>query len=534
MLPPAAVAVGADDSIAAAGRAMRHIEVIAAQPHPLGSAANLEVRNYLMDELAALGLEPIAQVATAPDFYGAPGGSVEVANVMARIPGTASTGAIVLVAHYDSMPTTPGANDNAASVAALLETARVLVGEDQLRNDIIILATDAEEPAGRFGANTFVNDHPWAADVAVAINFEAAGGSGPALLVEAPSPNRWLIDAYRDSTPRPVAYSFLPDIVSALGEVGTDFDVFRARGTPGLHFAYVHGAPIYHTMDDNLDAVGLSSLQHHCDHAYALATTLGDFDLGAAPPKDDLVFFTAGPWLVTYPTGFAAFTPLLPIAALGAAVLVVRRRRRLRLGRVIGASLRTLGGSIGAAVAAAAIWTAFTSIRSTPGVIESYGYLGVLVVLAGVVIAAAHRIGRAAANETERAFAIVGLWSAFALIAGVLAPATGYLFVWPALAATITLGAGALLAPSRPWQRAAAATIVAVPTMVLMVPAIDIFLQFAMPRPGNPDSELPAVIAVAILLAGLTIELLRIAVVDTTATDEGVSQPSHGAEIPLQ
>jgi Zn-dependent M28 family amino/carboxypeptidase len=49
----------------------------------------------------------------------------EVANLVAEIPGTTRKEEIVVVgAHYDSVPTTPGADDNASGVAVLIEAAR--------------------------------------------------------------------------------------------------------------------------------------------------------------------------------------------------------------------------------------------------------------------------------------------------------------------------------------------------------------------------------------------------------------------------
>ncbi|MDJ0960727.1 MAG: M28 family peptidase [Acidimicrobiia bacterium] len=530
MMPPAAIPADADDTVAAAGRAVRHVDVIADEPHPLGSPQNLAVRNYLVDQLTDLGLEPVVQTAMAPDFYGTPGNQVEVANVMARIPGTASTGSILLIAHYDSVDTTPGANDNAVAVGALLETARAVLAGEPLRNDVIILATDAEEPAGRFGATTFARNHPWASDVAVAVNFEAAGGTGPALLVEAPGPNRWLIEAWQRGTRRPVAYSFLPNFVGAIGEVGTDFDVFRGLGIPGLHFAYTHDASIYHTMADNRAAVGERSLQHHCDHAYAMATTLGGVDFGTSPRSGDVVFFTAGPRLITYSTGFGAVAAVLPALGLIGAWWALGRRRRITPRRIIGAALRTLGGSIVAAILAAVVWTAFSSARSTPGLIESYLYLGLLIAVAGALVGATNRTGRQATTAEEHAVGIVGLWSLVGVVIGLLAPATGYLFLWPAWFAAIAVAAGSLGGVRHVWHRAARSAVVIIPTLVIMIPAIDVFFQFAMPRPGNPDSNVPAVVGVAILLAALTVELVR-----ATTTDRlwGVDA-KHGGEIPLQ
>jgi hypothetical protein len=46
-------------------------------------------------------------------------------------------------------------------------------------------------------------------------------------------------------------------------------------------------------------------------------------------------------------------------------------------------------------------------------------------------------------------------------------------------------------------------------TVPLLVPAIEFFWQFGQPRPGNPDSSLPAVAAVAFLLVALAGAALR-------------------------
>jgi Zn-dependent M28 family amino/carboxypeptidase len=51
----------------------------------------------------------------------------EVANLIVEIAGTARPAEIVVVgAHYDTVPSTPGADDNASAVAVLLEVARLM------------------------------------------------------------------------------------------------------------------------------------------------------------------------------------------------------------------------------------------------------------------------------------------------------------------------------------------------------------------------------------------------------------------------
>lgn len=59
--------------------------------------------------------------------------------------------AVVVVAHYDTVRDSPGANDNTAAVVALAEVARLLAGRTP-RDSLILAATDLEEP-GFFGAD---------------------------------------------------------------------------------------------------------------------------------------------------------------------------------------------------------------------------------------------------------------------------------------------------------------------------------------------------------------------------------------------
>ena len=121
-----------------AERAFRHVEAIADQPHPVGTAAHLQARNYIVSELQALGLSPQLQETTFvdPESPAFPGKIVAgtVKNVIARLAGTAGNQAILLVCHYDSVATAPGASDDGSGVATLLETARALQAGPALKN----------------------------------------------------------------------------------------------------------------------------------------------------------------------------------------------------------------------------------------------------------------------------------------------------------------------------------------------------------------------------------------------------------------
>jgi hypothetical protein len=506
---------GAPANEFSATRAMAHVSEIAREPHPMGTAANGRVRSYLVAELEALGLELDLQTVSAPNVFGS-GEPVDVVNVIAWIPGTANTKAVVLLAHYDTVPDTPGANDNSAAVAALLETARALQSGPPLANDIVFLFSDAEEPSGpsgHFGARAFASVPGLVDDLGLIVNFEANGGSGASMLVQTSGPRSWLVNEYTSAAADPVVFSFLTEITELIGEVGTDFDVFKDAGVPGLHFAYLRGSPIYHTQADDVDSVGAGSLQHHGANAVAVARRFGDMDLAEEFPSGDAVFFTIRPFVVQYPAAWALW---LAVAAAGGFGLAVRGSRQ-RIASVIRSGGVSLLAPLVGAVAGTVAWMVIAAVRSTPGVAESYLYLAVLLGV-GVFVARwlEDRIGHS--NTSTRRLGRVSVWVALALLTGLTSAGFSYLFVWPAIAAVV----GLMWRPTGGRWGLACFVLIAVPTLLLMTPAIDSLFLFSQPRPGNPGSQILSVVVVPLLLALLVIDLLGSG---WHRTDEALARP---------
>jgi hypothetical protein len=97
-------------------------------------------RTYIHDEWVALGYYVRAQEYT---LTGRPN---VVANLELLLPGSDRTlPTLVIGAHYDTVPTTPGADDNASGVALLLELARDFQGVT-LARDLRLVAFVCEEP----------------------------------------------------------------------------------------------------------------------------------------------------------------------------------------------------------------------------------------------------------------------------------------------------------------------------------------------------------------------------------------------------
>ncbi len=269
-LPPNALPASAPDTEFSAERAIEHIKVIATESRRSGSPGYKNARDYVMGELSALGLTPETQNTT------------NVENIIARITGTESQDAILLVAHLDSR-NGPGATDNGSGVAILLETARALQAGPSLRNSIILLFTDQEETALQ-GAQAFIAEHPWIEDVKLVINFDAGGLSGPSALTNTSPDNGWLIREAAKADPNFYASS-------AFGEGSSDFNVFKSRGFSGYAFDYTWDRRI-HTPIDNVENLNPPSIQHQGYHALSLARHFGNLDSLEDPKDPNPIYFS--------------------------------------------------------------------------------------------------------------------------------------------------------------------------------------------------------------------------------------------------
>lgn len=281
--PPAAVDVNAPETVFSSERAMSHLRQIAVKPSPIGTDEHEKVRLYLYNQLKDLGLNPEIQKTSVynPSWRNAG----DIHNVLARIPGTGGSKAVVLVAHYDTAPTVPGASNGKAGVAALLELARMLKYEQPLQNDIIILFSDGKE-VGLLGAVAFLEQHPWAKDIGLVINLGARGTSGPVMVTETTRRNDWLIKEYGKAVSRPVANSAVNEIYRWVIN-DTDFLIFKQTEIPGLNLIFSERPRRYQTPLDNLDNFDERSLQHQGNYVYSLVKHFGNQELSSHQLSDN-------------------------------------------------------------------------------------------------------------------------------------------------------------------------------------------------------------------------------------------------------
>ncbi len=534
--PPTPLPTTAPATVFSAGRAIQHVEALAQAPRSMGTPGHRAAQQYLVKEIEALGLLPEVQATTVVQRW--PGatqfsvGSVE--NILVRLPGTNSTGAIVLDGHYDSGSNSPGAADCGSCVATLLETMRALRASAALRNDVIFVFADGEEN-GDLGAYAFITQHPWRKDVRLAINFEATGNRGPNLLYSTSPNNRRIIEGFLKASPRPAAYAFATvfDRWLPMTRIGCDLEEYMDHGVPGLGFALTGNTTGYHNRLDSAARLSRRSLQHQGNDALALAQYFGDQDLGDLEASQDAVYFNILPQVgVHYSTAWAM--PLAVGVTLIFLVVVRLRRGRLAIrGMAIGA-IAFLTAAIAAVLFTTLLWWVIKTLNPNLQV-HLIGHYRTLQYFAGLSIFAVALMVMAQGwlrrlGLRDRMAGVGLVWLGLMWLTSMLSPYISYLFTWPLLFYCLLLGwYRSARYRSGSWLHISVLLLAALPGMILLLPvvvhptlAFMVRLEAFMPV---PLLALPTIFVV--LLMGLLVPHVDV-LTDQVRFSTGEATPSRG------
>ena len=295
-------------------RALEKVKVISENPHFVGSENHKMVGEYLVNELQKLGLETQIQEGTTFSDWG---NLTKSKNILARIKGSDSSKALLLLSHYDSAPHSysHGASDDASGIATILEGVRAfLANKTPHKNDIIILFSDAEE-LGLNGAALFVTQSNWAKEVGLVLNFEARGSAGPSyMLMEVNKGNANMVKEFTAANPSyPVSNSLMYSIYKMLPN-DTDLTVFREQGKiQGFNFAFIDNHFNYHTAQDDFNHLSPKTMEHQGTYLVPLLNYFSNSDLTSLQSGDDYVYFNTPFKFVSYP--FSWVLPMVLIAA---------------------------------------------------------------------------------------------------------------------------------------------------------------------------------------------------------------------------
>jgi hypothetical protein len=478
--PPAAVAESAPATEFSSGRARKHVAAMAQRPHPVGSEEHAAVRSAVVGGLTGAGLAPEVQTATViSQRRGSPYAAAVVNNVVAQLKGTEPGKSLLLSAHYDSVPTGPGASDDASGVAALIETARVLKSGPPLKNDVTFLITDAEEN-GLLGAKAFADGHPLAKQVGLVLNFEARGNGGAVVMFETSARNGRLIEEFARAAPHPVSNSLAYEVYKQMGN-DTDLTIYKERGVPGMNFAYFEGVTRYHTQLDTPAHADERSLQHQGSYAVALARHFGNLKLDDLSGGGEAAYFNLpGVAFVRY--GGALTLPLAALTALVFAGVIVLgfRKKQLTVKGLLGGFLGFVLSVALAPFVYTVVWRIRRVIHNALGIATQadiynagtylFGFLALTLALMAALYVLYRR--RTSAQNLLAGGALG--WLILVFVLALTAPGAAYLLLWPLLFSLLALGY--LFATDgfakNSFVPLAVASLGAIPAILLLAPTI--------------------------------------------------------------
>jgi hypothetical protein len=508
--PPGPAPAGAVSTGFSASRAMADIRAIGRAPHPTGSAEDARVRDYLIARLKGLGLEVATATGTMSPlakkrldgWRKTAEPAPPLTNIVGVLPGSdRALPAVLLMAHHDTVWGSPGAADDSAGVASVLETVRAIRAGGQPRRDVMVLLTDGEE-LGLEGATAFFANDPRRAHVGVIVNLETRGGGGRAAMFETGADNGAMMDLFGRAVRRPVATSLSVFVYKKLPN-STDLTVAKKLGYPGFNFAFIGRSRLYHSPLATPDALDQGALQDMGRQTLDLARALADAP--ALPGKaEDRTFFDAyGLFFVSYPAGLGWLFLALGALGYGAAAW-----RRATLGEVVKGA-----GMLVALVIVAAVWLYIVNgISGAWGKVNYYDRLAAIPRLQAqallVCLAAFVTIRRWLPSRVGSVAGAAIPLLALGVVMQAMAPTASYLFAVP-----LMLG-GVALAIDRYAGRSAgiAAAIVAAMLGVGYMLGLGFFLMQAV-GPGMPMVAAVPLAISAVLMLPLTPEPRRASMV---------------------
>lgn len=402
--------------------AKRHIAMLGSEPRPTGSRHHRESREYILRTLASYDIPAEVHETTIIPEAGLGG---RVANITARVDGIARDRCVLLIAHYDSTPASPGAADDALGTAVVMEALAAFKTGPQQQFSVVGLFTDGEE-AGLLGIQAFVKDQLARYHVVQAVNVEARGSDGPALLFELGLQSGATVEMLAETWRRPRSSSIYPALYDLL-PYGTDFSLLRLAGVNGINLANIDRSWSYHVALDTPQVLSDGTVRHHLD---AVLSAARRFAAGPGSGRaDDSVFFDLfGTWLVHYSNRMAAV--LTVASTLGIGVLLFFRLKNTWRQFALAVARETIVVLVIVTATAGALpplllGAGLMPPRSIPMISAAAGLL---------LFALADRLWRARRTAIPPGAVI---WLAASLCAMLWLPAASYVLTWPLIGAML-------------------------------------------------------------------------------------------------
>lgn len=441
--PPAGAGTPAEDFSAA--RAALHLQALARTPRPIASSMNEDARNYIVGQLREMGLQPEVQEATvvrqSVDNYHNVHVTLAVAhNIVVRKTGVAldhaHRPALLLASHYDSEAATLGASD-AASAAAMLETARAMQTGPAPAGDVVLLFADGDR-IGAMGEQAFVEQHPLARRIGLTLRFQHLGNAGPVVLQRAHGEAGAAISAWARGPAHPRGSSLVSEAASMVPNA-RGAGALASLHAPLLQFGSVEGRLGNWDTPQRFDP---ATQQHEGATMLSLARTLAARPLARKAASGDQVYFALPALGMVHYSAGTAWT----ITGIACLLLACVCAAAVEGGKV------ELTGIVKGAFGYALVAGVPLAVMYLDGLHGSFAHMvapgqpglryvqGMALVIAGLFVLG-QRMLRARIGALAAALGALAWLAAGLVVSNWLAPGSSYLLAWPVLGATIALAA---------------------------------------------------------------------------------------------
>ncbi|MBQ8841051.1 MAG: M28 family peptidase [Ruminiclostridium sp.] len=437
-----------------------HIEKICEYgPHSIvNKEENKAVQDYIVSELESLGITNsdttdapaymIQEYVTSPRRYQ----NFYLENVIVHIPANAekTTGeAVMVMAHFDSVPTGQGAADDALACGTMLEAIRFYLDKMEngykISNDLVFCFVNGEE-YGLLGSEAFMNEfkgfNNLIGRINFAINLESRGTAGTQIMFETSAKNYNTVKLFGEVNNNLFTCSIATMIYDMMPN-GTDFSNLKTH-YQGVNMANIAQGENYHTQNDNPENIKESCLTQQAQIINNLINKLGSYDLNKLyEAEENAIFFSylnIGDVIYSHAVSIVLAVIGILLIIVNIVLSVINKKNNLLktiksfLNIIIGLAL-TAGITFGC-------YYLFQLVAAASGSIDFHRIgqifysntaitIGIAILALGITVLATHfgcKLFKTEARDVRRAFAYIHTFLGIVLTFAV--PDASYLFIF--------------------------------------------------------------------------------------------------------
>ncbi len=373
-------------------------------------------------------------------------------NVIVHIPANAETvtnEAVMVMAHYDSVPMGQGAADDALACSTMLEAIRYYLDRMRngytIKNDLVFCFVNGEE-YGLYGSEAFMNEfdgfNNLVERINFAINLEARGTSGTQIMFETADDNYNTVKLFCEVNKNLFTCSVATMIYGMMPN-GTDFSNLKPY-YQGVNMANIGGGENYHTQNDNPTNVGESYATQQAQIVNGLIDKLANYDLNKLYEADESAIFFSYLNIgdVVYDFNVAVVLAIIGILLIAANIVLSFVHKKKNLVKTAKAMLSIIIGLVLTAGVTFGCYYLFQLIAAVTGNIDIHSIgtisfsnipiiIGIGVLALGISVLTTHfscKLFKIEARDVTRAFAYIHMVLGVALSFAI--PDASYLFIF--------------------------------------------------------------------------------------------------------